>query len=267
MTQEKAILTGVPETLLIPLRARYLHTKKPNGLLSDPKSVEIFEQLQSNFSGKKEVSVGSQLGIAIRTNILDEQVTQFLQRKPNSVVVNLGCGLDTRFSRIDNQKVLWYDLDVPESIELREHFFTETDRFKFIAKSVMDFSWLEDLPKDLPILFVAEGLLMYFEESQVQQLFARIKQAYPQAEILFEAMSPFIANNSNKHPDLKNYDAQFKWGIKTGAQLESWSLGIKFIQQWYFFDRHKESYPLVFRLLCFIPAFRKSMKVVHIRFA
>jgi O-methyltransferase involved in polyketide biosynthesis len=219
----QARLKGVPETMLIPIRARYLESKKEDGILSDPKTIEILDRIECDFSGKKEISLGTQLGVSIRTEILDEQVNRFLAKNPNAVVVNLGCGLDTRFHRLDNGYVTWYDLDVPEAIELRRNFFSETDRFRFISKSVTEFSWLETIPKNEPLLFIAEGLLMYFTESEVKEILRRIGSSHGKAEMLLEAMSPFIAKRTRRHVDVKQYHAPFKWGIKTGADLEQWN--------------------------------------------
>ncbi|PIE46622.1 MAG: hypothetical protein CSA42_07560 [Gammaproteobacteria bacterium] len=265
--KEKIKLTGIPKTLLIPLRARYLETKKQNGIINDPKTLEILDKIEHDFAKKgNDVSVSSQLGVSIRTEIFDEEVSKFLEKHPHGVVVNLGCGLDTRFHRIDNGSLLWFDLDVPETIDLRRKFFKETDRFTFIAKSLTDFSWLEVLPTNKPVLFVAEGLFMYFSEHTLKRIFNKIKETYPESEMLFEAMSPHIARNTKKHPDMKRQSAKFKWGIKTGAELENWDLGINFIEEWYYFDRHKEKYPFVFKVLSLLPSFRKGMKIVHINF-
>lgn len=260
-------LTGVPETMLIPLRARFLQTKQKNGIINDPKSVEILEQIEYDFSGNKEVSKSSQLGVAIRTEILDEQTTAFLKKHPDAVVVNFGCGLDTRFPRMDNGKLIWFDLDVPEAIELRKNFFTETDRFKFIAKSVLDFSWIEEIQKNKPTLFLAEGLFMYFTEEEVKSLFAVIGKHFPGAELLLETIAPFLAKRSDQHADVKKYDASFKWGIKTGKEFEKWGLGIKFINEYSFFDRYKNRWTFMFKILRLFKAFRQSSQIIHIKFS
>ena len=259
----KAKLKNVPETMLISIRARYLETKKVNGIINDPKSVEILDLIERDLTGKREVSVGSQIGTAIRTEIIDEQTIIFLSQNPDAVVVNLGCGLDTRFHRLDNSAVVWFDLDVPEAIELRKNFFKETDRYKFIATSVLDFSWTEQVPEGKPTLFIAEGLLIYFTKDEVMAILKTISDKFPQAEMLLEAMSPFIAKRP--HPDLKGYNAPFKWGIKTGKEIEQWNIGAHFINEYYYFDRHKNKQPLFFRIITLIPAFRKMMKIVHIR--
>ena len=264
MEKIKSKLKGVPETMLISIRARYLETKKENGIINDPKSVEILDRIEHDVSGKNEVSIGTQIGTAIRTEIIDEQTNIFLAKNHDAVVVNLGCGLDTRFHRLDNDSVVWFDLDVPEAIELRKHFFAETDRYKFIAKSVLDFSWTEQVPKDKPTLFIAEGLLMYFTENEVKLILKAIGEKFSKAEMLLEAMSPFIAKKP--HPDLKGYNAPFKWGIKTGKEMERWNIGAEFINEYYYFDRHRDKLPPFYRIVTLIPAFRKMMKIARIRF-
>lgn len=260
-------LSGVPETMLIPLRARYLETKKESGIIKDPMSVEILEKIDYDFCKNKEVSKGSQIGVAIRTEILDEQTVLFLNRFPDALVINLGCGLDTRFHRLETDQVTWFDLDVPEAINLRKLFFKETDKYKFIPKSVLDFSWIKQIPKNRHVLFLAEGLLMYLKEDEVKSILKTINENFPGSQMLFEAMSPFIVKRSDKHPDVKKYDATFKWGIKSGKEIEKWDIGVKFISEYFYFDRHKNKHPLIFKLLSIIPAFKKGMKIIHIGFS
>ncbi len=173
MSKIKPQLGAVPETLLIPLRARSNETKLENGIINDPKSVEIVQKIEFNTKEKGDVSIASQKGVAIRTEILDELTQKFLKKNPDGTVVNLGCGLDARYDHLNNNQVRWFDLDVPESIELRKNFFTPNEHYQFISKSVLDFSWNDVIPKDKPILFIAEGLLMYFTESEVQSIFTK----------------------------------------------------------------------------------------------
>ncbi len=267
MNDKKIIpkLKGVPETMLISLRGRYLETKTKDGIINDPKSVEILDKIEHNFSSAKDIATNIQKGTSIRTQIIDELTQNFLEKHKDALVVNLGCGLDTRFQRLDNNSVLWFDLDVPEAIELRKHFFEETDRFKFISKSVLDFSWIDDVPKNKPTLFIAEGLLMYFDEDEVKSIFKKISQEFPDSEMILEAMSPFIVK-IKKHPALKDLNVSFKWGVKSGKELEEWGLGINFIKEDYFFDRFRSKIPFSYRIITLIPAFKKMMKIIHIKF-
>jgi O-methyltransferase involved in polyketide biosynthesis len=115
-------LKNVAETLLHPLISRYVETKKENGVIKDPKSIEIIEALDYDVKNTKIFSV-SQLGTCLRTIVFDEAVLDFIGNNPDSVIVNLGCGLDTRFPRVDNDQITWFDLDLPETIEIRKKFF------------------------------------------------------------------------------------------------------------------------------------------------
>ena len=105
-------LKNVAETLLYPLISRYVETKKENGVIKDPKSIEIIEALDYDVKNTKLFPV-SQLGACLRTIIFDEAVLDFIGKNPDSVIVNLGCGLDTRFPRVDNNQITWFDLDLP----------------------------------------------------------------------------------------------------------------------------------------------------------
>ena len=64
----------------------------------------------------------SQIGISIRTVIIDCVTKRLIKDNKDLIVVNIGCGLDTRFQRFNKEKISWIDLDVPESIEIRKHF-------------------------------------------------------------------------------------------------------------------------------------------------
>ena len=258
-------LKGVPQTLLIPLRGRYLETKRTDGVFNDPRSVEILDAIEHDFH-KWELPWDGQMMVTARTEIFDEITNKFLADNPDVVVVNLGCGLDTRVHRVDNGRVLWYDLDLPECIELREKFFEETDRFKFISKSVLDFSWVDDIEKNKRTLFIAEGLLNYFTEEDVKRIVFAIKDNFPDSELIFEAHSPLLRRAWHRHPHIKRAYSLFKWGVHTGKSLEKWHSGIKFVGEHHYVDRHPKRWRWMRHFRYFWPL-RKVMKIVHVKFS
>ena len=134
-------LGSVQETLLIPLLSRALETARPNGLLKDPRAVEIVDQLDYDF-GKWRGSSSSSLA-CVRTRIFDEIALRFLELYPDGVIVEIGCGLNTRFERIDNGQARWFELDLDDSIDLRRSFFEDSPRRTMIAGSVFDDDWME----------------------------------------------------------------------------------------------------------------------------
>ena len=184
-------LKNVAETLLYPLISRYVETKKENGVIKDPKSIEIIEALDYDVKNTKLFPV-SQLGTCLRTIIFDEAVLDFIGKNPDSVIVNLGCGLDTRFPRVDNKQILWFDLDLPETIEIRKSFFPETSRHRFIAKSVLDYSWTDEIPKNKKLFIIMEGLSFYLTEEENRKVISIIRKNFKDADFYMEAFDPFF---------------------------------------------------------------------------
>lgn len=93
-------LTGVSETLLLTLYMRSLEAKRANNIIQDYKAVEIVDKIDYNFAHHD--SDLSQAIIVIRTSVIDQLAQGFIEQDPNTLVVNLGAGLCTRFFRLDN---------------------------------------------------------------------------------------------------------------------------------------------------------------------
>ena len=276
-TQKLSIeeLKNVPETLLYPLKARYVETKKGGGVISDPKSVEILDALQYDPSKAKLVVI-PQVGMCLRTIIFDEQVNRFLAENPDGVVVNIACGLDTRFPRVDNGRVRWFDLDLPEALEIRRHFFQETDRCRFVSKSALDPSWPDEIPKSKKTLIIIEGLSFYFTEDENRRLLKIINDNFPGAECLIEIMAAWFVKMTAKSAGKKTYDDPLetkaaglvKWGANSGRELEAWSDKIRFVEEWFVARSNLSAFPWQIRLMFYlVPVLAKSNKVVHLRFA
>lgn len=54
----------------------------------------------------------------------------------------MGCGLDDRFERVDNGRIVWFDVDLPDSAEVRKKVYEESDRRRMIAGSVTGKDWI-----------------------------------------------------------------------------------------------------------------------------
>lgn len=260
-------LTGVAETLLIPVGARAREHRRPDALFHDPWAARIVENLDDTLERFAKDWL-SQAGIAVRTEILDQAVHAFLARHPDALVVNLGAGLCTRFFRLDNGHVRWVELDLPEAIALRREIFEENRRCRLLAHSVLDHDWMERVEETprRPILFVAEGLLYYFTEDQVRAILTALARRFPGSELLFESVSPLMVRLSSRHPSVGKTSARFHWGIRTGKSLAGWDKNIHFVEEWSYFDRHPERWRWL-RLLRRTPPLRDLIKIVHLRFA
>ena len=267
MKREGKKLSGVPETMLIPLCCKARETEMPNGIIEDGKSLEIIAQIDYDFSRFQNAEV-SHFSVVTRTEIIDEMVNGYLKDQPEGTIINLGSGLDTRCTRLDNGRMRWIDIDLPEAIEMRENFFHEHERLRFVRKSVLDFSWMKETPRE-GVLLIAEGLLMYFEEREVKDLLRRLCDEFRNSEIVLETLDPIVARNTRWHDSISKIDSkvELKWGIKSAREVASWHPRLQFVDEVYLLDRHKDRLRPWLRLSAKIPRIRKIARISRYRMA
>jgi O-methyltransferase involved in polyketide biosynthesis len=260
-------LTGISETLLIPLYARALESQRPDAMLKDDKAVELVERINYDFS-RARVQAHDEVAIIMRMREFDRFARDFLARNPDAVVVHIGCGLDTRFERVDNGRLEWYDLDLPHVIKLRRELMGEetTGRYHLLGVSVFEDDWLEavSIHRQRPFLFLAEGVLPYFEEAQVKSLFLKLRDQFPGAEFVFDGMAPFVIWADNLQLKHSKMDARLHWGLKSGKDIEAWDDAFTMLDEWYYFD-HPEPRLGAYQWIRYFPAVAKSSGIFHYR--
>jgi O-methyltransferase involved in polyketide biosynthesis len=209
--------------------------------------------------------------IALRAQKYDQYSREFLARHPDGVVVNLGCGFDTRFFRIDNGQVIFFDLDLPDVIEIKKQFIQEQERYQMISSSVLDTGWMGRIQEcKRPVLFLAEGLFMYLEGDKVKDLILTLQARFPGSELVCEvvndrwlkgAAGTMLRFKLQKQAKIGG-NAGFQFGIPDGRALESWNPGIQFLDEWSYFD---SMHPKLGMLKWFgkLPLFRKVQWTVH----
>ncbi|CDR61806.1 class I SAM-dependent methyltransferase [Staphylococcus schweitzeri] len=261
-------LDGIPESMIIPLIARAKEYENEKPIIKDALSKKIFDGLDDMY---KNVTCDdmSQIGISIRSVLIDCVTKRLIKDNKDLIVVNIGCGLDTRFQRFNKEKISWIDLDVPESIEIRKTFFKETDSYKMISKSMLDYSWIEDvknynfLNSKSNILFIFEGVLMYFDESVMTKLLHIIIKKFADHNLTFaiEFCSKTIANNTKRHQSVSKLSSQpvFKYGYN---DLKEWHKvlpsKIKVINEYNYFDYYKKRWGF-FGYCRYIPYLKKRL--------
>lgn len=259
-------LTGVPETLLIPLYIRAKESRRSDAMLRDDIAVAVVDHLDYDFRRIK-LQGHDELAIILRVRQFDRFARDFLASHPNGVVVQIGCGLDTRFERVDNGQVEWYDLDLPNVIELRNKLIGEQgERYQLLNISVFDPAWIELVRqhRPRPFLFLAEGVFPYFNEKQVQSLVRTLQTEFPNAELVFDAHTPFIIWADNLQLAFSKVEARLHFALKHGRDVETWSPGIRLLDEWYYFTGDE---PRIrpYRWMSRIPFIAKSTGIFHYR--
>jgi O-methyltransferase involved in polyketide biosynthesis len=212
-------LGSVQETLFIPLAARARETQRKHPVLRDPKAVEMVRSI--DYDAAKYGQGAGGFVTVLRTAIIDFWVRSFLAVHPAATVVELGTGLNTRFERVDNGQVHWFDLDLPDTIDLRRNFFADTDRRRMIAASALDEDWLPAVARGRgPYFFVADGVLVYLPEDQVMAMLARIAERFPGALLALDTYPKQTFERQHRLAAKKGMDARWAWSCDDPRSLE-----------------------------------------------
>lgn len=226
----------VSETLLIPLYMRAKESRRQDdAIVRDPVAQSLVEQIEYDYS-RFDTARMSEIGCAIRCRFFDDMVRVFVYSHANPVIVNIGCGLDARCQRtVDGDTaVAFYSLDLPDTINMRRRFISEASNETYIPDSMFNTGWMRQIKKEHPdsdILLIAEGVIMYFEESTLRQFFDDLCAHFGNAEIWFDTMGVLGIKNQNRHDAIKNMEATFKWGVNDGKILETWNPHLHLIEQ------------------------------------
>ena len=191
MTSDKKELGVVEDTLFVPMLGRIYASENCKEILYDKKALELKEKLPASIVQNDKQTQYTYLASASRSANVDRYIRNFLERKPNGVIVQIGCGLETTFYRCDNGHTQWYGIDLPNVIEYRSKLLPQQKREKYIADDVFEEDWLKQIRQenpDAPLFIVASGLFYYFEEEAVIGL-VRMIQKNGDIELLFDTVN------------------------------------------------------------------------------
>ena len=240
----KIDLGPVQETLMLPLWARARETEKDNPIVCDTYAKNIVESIDYDFTQIEEGHMADHQGVwAIRAYNFDNIIKAFLGNNSSAVVVNIGAGLDTTFQRVDDGTVLWINIDLPDVVGMRQKLIREKlipdlEREMTIAKSIFDFTWIDDISrwtKDRSILFMAAGVLIYFEAQEVEILLRKLTETYPSSHVIFDSVSWLTAWGQNREIMKKrgmDSSVLIKCHLKRASGLRKWVDTIKIVEEY-----------------------------------
>lgn len=271
MDIEKVHLTKEKETLLATLYAKALDSRNPNPILGDKYADEVARKIDYDFT-RIHAKFG-EVTVPIRAKHFDEWTREFLAANPTSIVLHLGCGLDSRVFRIDPPAtVQWYDVDYPEVIELRKRLFPERRDYTLIGSSVTDLKWLDQIPRDQHVLVVAEGLTYYLPEKEGIALFNRIVERFPHGEFIFDAFSRLMIKLCGPVATFRVAGVSLRWGIDDPRELEKQVPRLKLVTEADFRNkpeiiaRWPWTQSKIYRLVCRITFVKRMTQVLRYRF-
>ena len=262
-------LTALSETLLIPLWAKAVEQQQSVPLLVDPVAPQMLARLDYDFSQYAKATA-SQAGCCGRAWLFDEQARRFIAAHPDAVVVQIGAGLDARYERLGRPSVTaWYDLDLPEVIALRRELLPESGNI-YLSESLFASDWMDRAAAHgKPVLLLCEGVLMYFDASDVRAWLATLAQHLPQATLVFDIIPTILVGRAKRHDALgsmKKAPPEMKWSVKDSRELETWLSGLALEEELPLSKTCGKRYPLFLRLLYALGAGSKlDQRVVRVK--
>ena len=248
-------LGDVQTTALIPLAVKANETLRKNPRIKDKKAVEIIRTLK--IDTKPYDKFMSHEGVVARTIMLDRQLKGIINNAPDTVIVNVGAGFDDRFSRVDNGRIIWFDLDLPDTIAARKKAFSERKRVTMLAGSALEDNWCGPVKEALadrkakPV-FIAEGLFMYLTLEQIRTFLEILKNNFPDGGILIAEQNCKMMQKSEKHHDtVKNTNAHFKSGTDSAQEIADLTDGIELVEE-HSFNEEMKKYSIRAKLFAFL---------------
>ena len=217
-------------TLFIPLwaRAKDYELKCPNA--NDKYAKIILNQLNYDTSRLDNLIYLYKLltinDLSIRSGIIDTQLKNIFKNKQNLTVYNIGCGLDSRYFRLGGLPGKWYDIDLQEVINTKSKLFDRNENYKLIVSDLFE---LSNYPvhEDTTSVFILEGVLMYYDESEVKAYLSALSENFPNSYIILEVIGKLAQNTI--HPAIKalGLKHKYKWGISNYHLIENWNKRLK----------------------------------------
>lgn len=254
-------LDAVQETLLIPLYGRAVDHARPAPVLGDARAAELVASLDYDFA--RFDGLPSLLGAVLRTALFDHWTREFLRAHPAGTVVELGAGLNTRYERVDNGRATWFELDLPEVVELRDALFAggpapgtapgappetapktapetapgaggaprpaDGARRTALAASVTDPAWIDVVTARSagPHLLAAEAVLPFLTEEEVRRTLTTLAGRFPGALLALDSAGPGIVHAQEEHDALSRVEARMRWSCPDPAAVTTWLPGAR----------------------------------------
>lgn len=212
-------MNGVNKTLYIPLYGK-AYVSRQGLFLQDKKAEEIWAAEGFLLKGKSK-SKWLAYYLGIRSAVFDKWLRKKMSEAEDAVILHVGCGLDSRVLRVGTNGHLWYDVDFQEVIKERSRYFSESEEYRMIQGDIRSAEWLNDLPKDKPLIVVMEGVSMYLTNEERKKFLQELKIHFSKVSLLMDCYTMLAAKLSRYKSPINEVGATSVYGLDDPHQLES----------------------------------------------
>lgn len=221
-------MNNVNKTLYIPLYGKSYVSRK-GIILSDKKAEEIWGSEGFELKGKSS-SKWLAYYMGMRSKVFDNWLADKLRSAKDTVVIHIGCGMDSRVLRIDAKEQYWYDVDFPEVITERRQYYEETEYYHMIEADIRDEKWLHNISQKNAII-VMEGVSMYLQNEELRTVLQNICAHFEQVELLMDCYTTFAAKASKYKNPINDVGVTEVYGLDDPRQLET-ANGLTYIKEY-----------------------------------
>lgn len=255
--EQNNLLSGVEDTLYIPLIARIYVSENFPDFFYDEKALSLKQYIPAN-SIESNTTEYFYMASVCRQHTIDKKIIKFIEDNSECNVVFLGAGLETAYNRIKNDKVNFYQIDLPDVINVRRRVLGSADNERLIAGDMFALDWIEEIDASLPTMIAASGVYQYFDEEKIIDMVKKMKSRVRNGELIFDATNSKgleVANKYVKKTGNKNAQMYFSvddpnvFASQTDTQLLGTSgffqealkecTGLKFITRVYMYFADK----------------------------
>lgn len=272
-------MNEVSETALITLRSRVIESGKKNPVIHDPVGEKCLNKIETLWpSGlfnrliKKKLPVTLTRYIALRARKYDLYTRTFMNENPDGLVVNLGCGFDTRYWRIFDREWRYIEIDLPEVIESKKQLLGDMISYDMIGSSVLEKEWIERIRsvQSDKVLFLAEGLFMYLPPDGVKSIFKRLSEAFTSSQIVFETVHEKytrgiwkkMVEGKMKRRVRSSAGSSYQFGVRNAVEIESFGHNIRVLEEWSYFE-DADIKPAILRLFRYFKALSRTQWTIR----
>ena len=215
-------MNNVNKTLYIPLYGKAYVSKK-GIILKDEKAEEIWEKEGFALNGRSR-SKWLAYYMGMRSAVFDSWLKQRMTETDDAVVIHIGCGMDSRVTRVGTMGHKWYDIDFAEVIEERKRYFVSGDGYEMLACDIRDNKWLMDIPERNTAIVVMEGVSMYLNTKELQDMFLSLSLWFERITLLMDCYSAFAAKMSKYKNPINDVGVTAVYGIDDPYILDNTDL-------------------------------------------
>jgi O-methyltransferase involved in polyketide biosynthesis len=241
-------LSDVSQTAILALLCRVVESEKKNSVFNDPMAAICLERLLSLSTEEekrriikwKNMYAGSHASAAkaraLTARSFDSIASLFISNNPGCTVINLACGFDTRFWRVDNEKCKYVELDLPEVIELKREILKDHLDYELIGCSVFDTSWIDKVTSNgnSRFLLLGEALFYYLPKQEATRLLQIIARRFTRSQLVLDIAPEKYTKGLwksliNLESRVWGIDVSFIFGINNPREIESYGDDFKVI--------------------------------------